>query len=117
MHYIFWYRHPEALLNKPHATDDLRTWHIASPKAETVQEQRALSWLYQWQIVQCTPKPRHFLAIRYEDYLQNPERTCRQIEQFIGHPIGRGVIRQSESAQKEIPFSFLRPALYEAGYL
>jgi hypothetical protein len=116
-HYIFWYRHPIGILNKPHATDDLRTWHIESPKAETVQEQRARSWLYQWQIVHCTPKPKRFLAIRYEDYLSSPETICQQIEHFIGAPIGRGVVRKSESVAKEIPFSFLMPALRQAGYL
>ena len=117
MHFIFWYRHPAGIINKPHATDNLRKWHVPSPKAESEQEQRALSWLYQWQIVHCTPRPQHFLAIRYEDYLADAEAVCRKIEAFIGMPIGRGVVRNGVNTKNEIPFSFLRPALNQAGYL
>jgi len=115
-YYIHWVRDPRAVIRKAHKTDDLGRFNIDAPKSEQSQKKRAISWLYQWQITQATPKPTRWLQIRFEDFVRDQEAAIQQLEDFLGIPLGRVVTRQDTRTYQGVPFDFLRSAMNELGY-
>jgi len=102
IHYLFWHRNPYDVILRHHNTQHLEKYNIEMPalngltQREKDLEKRAISWLYQWEIVQQTPQPKHFLSVSYDDFIKNPEQEIERIEGFLDRPLGRIVVRQSE---------------------
>lgn len=116
-YYIHWVRDPRAVIRKAHKTDDLGWFNIDAPKSDQSQETRAISWLYQWQITQAIPKPKRWLQIRFEDYVNNQGYCITKLEDFLGMKLGRVVIRDDVQTHYEgLPFPFLASAMEELGY-
>ncbi len=119
--YIFWLRDPRDCILAPHRTDDLRTFDISYPETDDERLRRAISWKYQYDLVKATPKPAHWMEIRFEDFVLRQEETLKRAEDFLGYPLGRIVVRPEtldrwRKDEGVHDFDFLEPALRAYGY-
>jgi arylsulfatase A-like enzyme len=87
LHYINWVRDPRDSILGAHLTDNLNDFGIEYPKVKDVREMRAISWKYQVQMVQSTPKPKKWQTIRLEDFVLQQDETLKKLEQFLGIPL------------------------------
>lgn len=116
IYYLFWHRDPYEVIRRHHGSQYLENYNINMPKLngetqhEKDLERRAVSWLYQWQIVQKTPKPANFINMSYGDFVNDPERETQRLEDFLGHKLGRIVVRQAEPNRQYYIFPFLNNA-------
>ena len=83
-HYIHWIRDPRDAVLGGHITDDLRDFNIDYPETDDVIQQRLISWKYQVELVKATPKPKHWLDIRFEDFVQQQDSVLDVLEPFLG---------------------------------
>jgi hypothetical protein len=119
--YIFWIRDPRDCILGRHITDDLRDFGIQYPPTEDERLRRAISWKYQYDLVQATPKPMHWLEVRFEDFVLDQERTLMRLESFLGIPLSRVIVNPEavgrwKSDRGVHDFDFFGPALAAHGY-
>jgi arylsulfatase A-like enzyme len=88
-HYVNWVRDPRDSILGEHLTDDLSDFGIAYDKTNDVRLRRAISWKYQVEIVRATPKPKHWLTSKFEDFVLKQDETLKTLEQFLGFPLVR----------------------------
>lgn len=91
--YIFWIRDPRDCIIGGHLTDNLADFGIKYPDTEVLRERRAISWQYQYALVQATPKPRHWIEVRFEDFVLRQEKTLERLEAFLGFELARIPVR------------------------
>jgi hypothetical protein len=148
--YIYWIRNPRDCIIGRHKTDDLRDFGIEYPDprdllplgqdgrppvadpssaptgdepslTREVRLRRAISWKYQYDLVKATPKPRHWLEVRFEDFCLRQEETLARLEAYLGLELARvpvqveavGRWKQDEGINYT---DFLAPAMIEYGY-
>ncbi len=119
--YIHWIRDPRDGILAPHRTDDLGDFGIAYPATENIRRQRAISWLYQYQLMKATPNPGHLITVRFEDFVLKQEETLLRLEAFLGIPLSRIVVRPEavgrwKKAGGDLQLDLLGEALAELGY-
>jgi hypothetical protein len=119
--YIFWVRNPRDCILGRHLTDDLHDFGINYPPTEDVRLRRAMSWIYQYKLVQATPKPRHWIEVRLEDFVLKQDETLARVEAFLGIPLARipvkpEVIDRWRADEGVSYYDFLGPAMSESGY-
>ncbi len=83
-HYIYWIRNPRDCILGDHLTDDLNDFGIAYPPTDDLRRRRAISWKYQQDLVRATPQPRHWLEVRFEDFVLQQAETLARLEDFLG---------------------------------
>jgi hypothetical protein len=54
---------------------------------------RAISWQYQYEIVKATPKPQHWVRVRFEDFVLRQDATLVRLEEYLGIPLARIPVR------------------------
>ena len=91
--YIFWIRNPRDCILSQHFTDDLGTFGIQYPPTDDVRLQRAISWKYQYDLIQSTPKPRHWIEVRLEDFILRQDETLERLEEFLGIRLAKIIVR------------------------
>ncbi len=91
--YIYWIRNPRDCILSRHVTDDLRKFGIEYPETEDVRLMRAISWKYQYDLMRACPRPKHALAVRFEDFVLHQEETLARLEEFLGIPLARIIVR------------------------
>ena len=121
--FIHWIRDPRDCILGAHKTDDLRKFGVSYPPTLDVYKMRAISWFYQYQLMQATPKPKHVIHIRFEDFILKQEETLKRLEAFLGIPLGRIVVRpdavarwKQETDTSRYDFEFLHEAIVDNGY-
>jgi len=142
--YIHWVRNPRDNILAQHLTDDLGDFGVPHPDAEHLlaerypalleaantpeqraeliwRMRRAVSWHYQHQIVAATPKPAHWIVVRFEDFVNQQEATLARLEAYLGFPLGRIVVRREpvgryDRAEGPSYFDFLEEGMREFGY-
>ncbi len=121
IHYIHWIRDPRDCIIGGHKTDDLRDFGIQYPVTDDIRRRRAISWLYQYQLMESTPKPERYILIRFEDFILKQEETLSRLEEFLGIPLARIVVRpgsvgrwKTDTGQHD--FDFFREAMAENRY-
>ena len=121
--FIHWLRDPRDCILGSHKTDDLRNFGINYPQTDDVYERRAISWLYQYKLMQATPKPDNVIQVRFEDFVLKQEETLKRLEAFLGIPLGRIIVRpdavarwKREPIESRYNFEFLHEAIVENGY-
>ncbi len=87
MHYIYWIRDPRDCVLAQHKTDDLNDFCISYPATDDERLRRAISWKYQQDLVKTTPKPRHWLEVRFEDFVLKQDETLARLEEFLSIPL------------------------------
>lgn len=118
---IYWIRNPRDCILGNHLTDDLNTFNIPYPPTDNPREQRAISWLYQYELVKATPAPQKMIEIRFEDFVQHQEPTVRRLEDFLGIPLPRIPVKPEAVDRWKLDrgtnyFPFLAPAMRHYGY-
>lgn len=119
--YIFWIRNPRDCILNRHITDDLANFGIQYPPTEDVRLRRAISWKYQYDLVKATPRPEHWLEVRFEDFVLRQDETLAKLEDFLGFKLGKIIVRpdtierwrQDEGVNY---YDFFEPAMREYGY-
>ncbi|NKB68038.1 MAG: hypothetical protein GKR89_13335 [Candidatus Latescibacteria bacterium] len=119
--YIYWIRDPRDCVIGAHKTDDLSDFGVDYPSTEDERERRAISWKYQYELVRTTPKPEHWLTVRFEDFVLNQEETLANLEDFLGMKLGRIIVRPDpigrwKTDDQPHMFDFFRQAMVENGY-
>jgi len=119
--FIFWIRNPRDSIIGGHITDDLRDFGIPYPPSNDARLRRAISWKYQYDLVKATPKPAHWIEIRFEDFVLKQEETLARLEAFLGIPLARIIVRPDAIGRwKTDPginyYDFFEPAMLEYGY-
>jgi hypothetical protein len=119
--YIFWIRNPRDCILGHHLTDDLKDFGIPYPETEDERLRRAISWKYQYDLVKATPKPEHWLEVKFEDFVLHQDETLERLEDFlhiklakiIVHPEAVDRWRHDDGVNY---FDFFAPAMREYGY-
>ena len=119
--YIFWVRNPRDSILAGHKTDDMRDFGIQYPETDNERRRRAISWKYQYDLVQSVPKPKHWIEVRFEDFVLKQEETLERLEAFLGIPLARVVLRTDtinrwQSDEGINYFGFLESAMREYDY-
>lgn len=119
--YIFWVRNPRDCVIGGHITDDLAEWGIAYPPTEDARLRRAISWKYQYDLVRATPRPRHWIEVRFEDFVLRQEETLKRLEDYLGIPLARIPVQRDAVGRWQTDagtnyFDFFAPAMREFGY-
>lgn len=119
--YIFWVRNPRDCILRGHKTDDLRDFGIDYPPTDDLRLRRAISWKYQYDLMQATPKPAHWLEVRFEDFVLKQEETLARLEAFLEMKLARIIVRPDavdrwRQDEGRNYFDFLAPAMQQYGY-
>jgi len=102
-------------------TDDLRDFNIQYPLTDDVRYRRAISWQYQYQLVKATPRPRHWIEVRLEDFVLRQEETLARLEAFLGFklakiPAQRAPVGRWQRDAGVSYYDFFAPAMREYDY-
>lgn len=119
--YIFWIRDPRDSIINQHKTDDLADFGIPYAPTDDVRFRRAISWKYQYDIVKATPRPKHWIEVRFEDFVLDQENTVRRLEEYLEIPLARIIVRPDSVGRwrtDEGPhyFDFFEPAMRQYKY-
>ena len=119
--YIHWVRNPRDNILARHLTDDLADFGIEYPPSDDERLRRAISWQYQYEIVKATPKPQHWMRVRFEDFVLQQDATLAHLEAYLGIPLARIPVRAETvgrySADDGVSYyDFLAPGMQEYGY-
>ncbi len=119
--YIFWIRDPRDCILQSHKTDDMRDFDIHYPATDDERLRRAISWKYQYDLVKATPKPNHWLEIRFEDFVLKQEETLQRLEDFLNIKLARIIVRPDAverwKQDKGVHyFDFFEPAMKAYNY-
>jgi len=121
-YFIHWVRDPRDSILGRHLTDDLADFGVPYDRPEDERLRRAISWKYQREIVKATPEPKHWILVRFEDFVLKQEETLTRLEEFLGIPLARipvnpeavGRWRHDDGVHD---FEFLHEDMRELGYL
>ncbi len=148
--YILWVRDPRDCILGRHLTDDLAEWGISypdvgpasqtaeapetetdsdgetqpvepDPDPEIVRLRRAISWKYQYDLVNATPKPAQWIEVRFEDFVLRQDETLARLEEFLGFPLAKIPVNvEAVGRWRHDPtvkvYDFLIPAMQQYGY-
>jgi hypothetical protein len=119
--YIFWIRNPRDCILGRHLTDNLTDFGIPYPPTEDARLRRAISWKYQYDLVQSMPRPKYWMEVRFEDFVMDQEATLVKIEDFLGIPLARipvnpEAVDRWKLDQEVNYYDFLEPAMRQYGY-
>jgi hypothetical protein len=119
--YIFWIRDPRDSIIGRHVTDDLGRFGIAYPETEDERLRRAISWEYQYDLVKATPKPEHWIEVRFEDFVLKQQETLARLEDFLGIelaviPVQTEPVGRWQSDEGTHYFDFFAPAMQAYSY-
>jgi len=119
--YVFWIRNPRDSIIGGHITDDLADFGIPYPATDDERLRRAISWKYQYDLVQSTPRPEHWIEVRFEDYVLRQEETLARLEAFMGMRMARLPVRPDAVERWRTDtganyFDFFAPAMQRYGY-
>ena len=119
--YIYLIRDPRDCILGRHTTDDLRAFGVEYEQTEDERLRRAISWKYQYDIVNATPKPEQFFTLRFEDFILRQEETLSRLEDYLDLPLAKIVVRRDPVGRwKKDPgqnyFDFFKPAMVENDY-
>lgn len=120
--YIMWVRNPRDCILARHKTDDLADFDIPYSKTDNERLRRAISWKYQYELIKATPKPKHWLAVRFEDFVLHQDETLARLEAYLGFkvakiPVRVGSIDRWKTDNGESYFDFFEPNMREFDYL
>lgn len=119
--YVFWVRNPRDCILGQHVTDDLTDFGIPYPPTDDERLRRAISWKYQHDLVRATPKPAHWIEVRFEDFVLNQAATLARLEDFLGLPLATIPVKPEAVDRWKTDegvnyFDFFEPAMLEYGY-
>jgi hypothetical protein len=121
--FIYWVRDPRDSILGLHGTDRLEKWRVPAKKFLLHSRKlRAASWKYQYDIVAQTPKPEHFLTIRFEDFILKQPEVREELGAFLGLSVPEISVNPDKVGgwRRGIPrptYGFLKQAMKDLHYL
>ena len=120
-YFISWVRDPRDSIIGGHLTDDLSDFGVPYQAVDDVREMRAVSWKYQRENVNATPRPRRWIEVRVEDLILDQDRTLTRLEGFLGMPLARVEVRPESVGRwrqdtERHDFDFFASDLKRLGY-
>lgn len=119
IYYIYWYRDPRDCVIGAHVTDDLSVFGVPYDKTDDLRLRRAISWKYQYELMQATPPPVRKIVVRFEDFVLKQDETLQRLERYLGFPLSKIPVRtepigrwRTDEGQHDFAF-FPRSSLYE----
>jgi len=91
--YIYWMRDPRDSILGQHATDDLAYFGIPYQHTDDVRLRRAISWQYQYNLMQAVPSPARRIDIRFEDFVLSQDATLQHLQEYLGFPLAKIPVR------------------------
>lgn len=121
IYYIDWTRDPRDSILGSHVTDNLSDFDVPYEHTDDLRLRRAISWKYQREIVKATPKPKHTIDVRFEDFVLDQGRTLGRIKRFLGIPLAKievfpEAVGRWKTDEGVHDFEFLREDMAELGY-
>ncbi len=118
---IYWVRNPRDCILGRHVTDDLKRFRVPYPLTQDERRRRAISWKYQYDLVQATPRPDQWIEMRFEDFVLRRDAEVARLEEFLGIDLARVPVRPEavdrwRSAEGTTYYDFLAPAMARYGY-
>lgn len=119
--YIFWIRNPRDCILGRHLTDDLKDFGIPYPNTKDERLRRAISWKYQYDLVQSMPRPKYWMEVRFEDFVLKQDETLAKIEDFLKIKLAKIPVQPETVGRWKIDqgvnyFDFLELAMRQYGY-
>ena len=124
--YIFWIRNPRDCVIGGHVTDDLCNFGIPYDNIFSDRGRRAISWLYQYKLMQNAPRPKHWIEVRMEDFVLKQDETLARLEDFLGfklakipvkpEAVGRWIEDEKDESTDPNYFPIFEEAMREHGY-
>ena len=119
--YIYWIRDPRDSIIGSHVTDDLADFGIPYDRTDDERERRAISWKYQSEIFKATPRPKHLLEIRFEDFILHQKETLKKMEEYLGIPMAQIPVRPEsvgrwKTDKENHDFPFFQEEINHYGY-
>jgi len=88
-------------------------------KTDDVRLRRAISWVYQYELMEATPPPVRKIVVRFEDFVLKQDETLQRLERFLGFPLSKIPVRpepigrwRTDEGQHDFTF-FPTSSLYE----
>ena len=121
IHYIHWVRDPRDCILGAHLTDDLNDFGVPYDKTEDERRNRAISWLYQREIVRATPAPEKTISVRFEDLVFDQDNTLARVGAFLGLPLAKIEMRPDSVGRYKTDtgvhmYDFFRADMLACGY-
>ncbi len=115
--YIYWRRDPRDSILSGHVTDDLANFGVPYDRTEDERLRRAISWQYQYNIMEATPPPARRTDVRFEDFVLRQNSTLRHLEDFLGFPLEKIAVNPEavgrwRTASGPVTFDFLPPTAF-----
>lgn len=112
--YIYWRRDPRDSILSGHVTDDLANFGVPYDRTDDERLRRAISWQYQYDIMEATPSPRRRTDVRFEDFVLRQDATLRRLEDFLRFPLAKiavdpEAVGRWRTASGPVTFDFLPP--------
>ncbi len=122
IYYIDWTRDPRDSIIGAHLTDNLADFGVCYDETDDLRLRRAISWKYQREIVKSTPKPKHRIEVRFEDFVLDQEKTLKTVEKFLGMELARidvnpEAVGRWKTDEQRRDFEFLRDDMLQLGYV
>jgi len=119
--YIFWIRNPRDCIVRGHITDNMKNFGIPFPESDDIRFMRAVSWKYQYDLIRSTPKAKHWIEIRFEDFVLRQEQTLKKLEKFLGIHLAKIKVKPEavERWKQETGtnyYDFFKPAMKKHNY-
>ena len=82
---------------------------------------RAISWKYQYDLVSATPRPRNWIEVRFEDFVQRQDETLARLESYLGVklvriPVNLEAVGRWKTDTGPNYYGFFAPAMERYGY-
>lgn len=122
IYYIDWTRDPRDSIMGGHLTDNLADFGIAYEPTDDLRLRRAISWKYQREIVKATPRPKHRIEVRFEDFVLNQDESLKTIEKFLGLKLAKievntEAVGRWKTDDGQHDFDFLQEDMRQLGYV
>lgn len=124
-YYIHWVRDGRDNILKFHGTDRLKNWRIPSGGVAEKNNRlqcAAISWKYHEDLIAITPKPQHWLKVRFEDFVQHQGETLARLSDYLGIglnaiPVFHDVVGRYLTEELNGVVEIMRPQLVEHRYI
>jgi hypothetical protein len=82
---------------------------------------RAISWKYQYDLVRATPRPRNWIEVRFEDFVQRQDETLARLESYLSVrlariPVNPDAVGRWKTDTRPNYYDFFAPAMESYGY-
>lgn len=115
--FVVWHRDPRNAVTGFHITDNMAEWGLCNWPQRGVMQQRALSWLVQFHLLEGAVRPPHWARVRLRDFVAHQPAARRVVGRVVGvpmpsHPVRREVLDRWSGHDLQAAMPTIRPVLH-----